>query len=281
MARAQTLSYRYSAAYLSTRNEFADVERLVVFPAEGEAFSVPLPLVVSYFAFTWDGKTLYGGVFNRRSSDPRTEPLCKIQFNPTRVTPVPGSARLTQIYSVAVSQREDKIVVAGGLRGKLGCGIIELNLLDGSIREVLFDISCQPQDVLSWWVRLNLSPDGKHATAYRRHKLEMIDLVSGTVQSLGERFMEAAWSPDGKWLAGLEEKWTGHTILLDPNTLKAIRTLPQSQCQWSPDSRYILHHDGATLRTIEVANGRRKIIASSKNKVAEVSTAWVSSEIRP
>jgi hypothetical protein len=282
VARAQPPSYGYSAAYLSTRNEFADVQRLVVFPAEGEAFAVPLPLVVGYFAFTLDGKTMYGAVFNPRTpSDPGTERLCKIQFNPTRVTPVPGSAPLTQIYSVAVSQRQDKIVVAGGLRGKLGCGIIELSLSDSSLREVIFDTNCKPADVLSHWEYLNLSPDGKRATAYRSHKLEMIDLVRGTVQLLGERFMEAAWSPDGTWLAGLEAKWTGRTILMDPNTLKSRRTIRQSQCQWSPDSRYILQDVGGTLKTIEAATGRRKTILSSKNKVAEVSTAWVSSEIRP
>jgi hypothetical protein len=187
-------SHRYSAAYLLARNIFADIQKLVVFPVKGDSFEVPLPLVVSPFAFTWDGKTLYGAVVNGKTAgDPGTERLCKIQFNPTRVTPVRGSARLTQIYSIAVSQREDKIVVAGGLRGKLGCGIIELSLSDGSLREVLFDVNCQPMGALSHWGFLNLSPDGKRATAYRSHKLEMIDLATGTAQPLGERFMEAAW----------------------------------------------------------------------------------------
>jgi len=278
----QPPSYQYSAAFLSTNHASGDAQKLVVFPFEGEAFSVPLPLAVDAFAFTEDGKTLYGAVWYRKTpADPATPGLCKIQFNPTRASFVAGSAGLTQIYSIAVSQGQDKIIVAAGLREKLGCGIIELNPLDGSRKEVLFDSNCRPADALLHWGYLNLSPDGERATAYRSHTLEMIDLARGTVQSLGERFMEAAWSPDGKWLAGLEAKWTGRTVLMDPTTFNVRRTLPQSQCQWSPDSRYILQDNGETLKAIEVATRRTNVIASSKGKIAEVSTAWVSSEIRP
>jgi hypothetical protein len=274
--------YGYSAAYLSTGNAFANDQKLVVFPSEGEAFAIPLPMEVGYFAFTLDGSTLYGSLHNRRApTDPGAPSLCKIQFNPTRASLVPGSARLTAIHGVALSQRQDRIVVAGGLREKLGCGIFELSLVDGSLKEVIFDEACRPGDLLAHWQYLNVSPGGERASAYRRHKLELVDLVRGTVQFLREGFMEAAWSPDGKWLAGLAFKGTGQTILMDPNTLKERRTLPQSQCQWSPDSRYILQDDQGTLKTIELATGRRKIIVSSKNKVVEVSTAWVSSEIRP
>jgi WD40 repeat protein len=272
--------HQYNAAFLSTGNAFADVQKLIVFPIEGEAFSVSLPLVVAPFAFTGDGKTLYGAV-NSLKTLAGTERLSRIQFNPTRTSPVAGSSRLTQVYSVAVSQHQDKLVVVAGLKEKLGCGIIELSLLDGSLKEIVFDASCQPSDAPSHWEYLNLSPDGKRATAYRRHMLEMIDLASGTIQRLGERFMEAAWSPDGNWLAALEASRTGRTILMDPNTLEARRSLPRSQCQWSPDSLYILQDHGGTLQAIEVATGRTKVIVSSKDKVAEVSTAWVSSEIRP
>ena len=153
--------------------------------------------------------------------------------------------------------------------------------MKGSIRELIFDVGCQPQDVLSHWQYLNLSPDGKRATALRRRKLELIDLATGAIKPMVGQFLEATWSPNGKWLAGLEARSPGRTILMDPDTLREKDQLPQSQCQWSPDSRYILQDDDGTLLTIEVATGQRRTIISSKDRVAEVSTAWVSSEIRP
>jgi WD40 repeat protein len=275
---------QYSAAFLST-NLAAPDPKLTVFPFEGQAFSILLPIAVSHFAFTSDGKTMYGSRSrNLRSTtppDPDAETLYKIEFNPIRASPVRGSAGMRPIYGVAVYPHGEKIVVVAGVRAKLGCGIFEIDPFDGTVREVVFEISCQPPDALSHWSYLNVSPDGKLAAAYRRHKLEIIDLANGTIRQLGERFMEAAWSPDGKWLAGLEAKWSGRTILMDPTTWKERRTLPQSQCQWSPDSRYILQDNGGSLKAINVATGQASTIVSSKDKVSEVTTAWVSSDIRP
>jgi hypothetical protein len=290
LARAQqqnnapTGPLRYSAAVLSTNLAVND-PRLTVFPFDGDAFSIALPIAVDYLAFTLDGKTMYGSARRnlhlRMPPDPDSPTLYKIEFGPTRASPIQGSAVLRPIYSVAVSQRGDKIVVVAGFAAKRGCGIFELSPFDGALREVAFDVGCQPADSLSHWAHLNVSPDGKFASASKKHTMEIIDLVSGTIRLVGERFMEAAWSPDGKWIAGLEAKWTGRTILMDPNTLEEKRTVPQSQCQWSPDSRYLLQNTGGILRAIDVGTGRERTIVSSKDKVVEVSTAWVSNEIRP
>jgi hypothetical protein len=65
--------------------------------------------------------------------------LVRIEFHPTRVTSVPGSRGLGDfaIRAYAISARQDKIVISGIHRGgQRTCGIFELSLAAGSIRQV-------------------------------------------------------------------------------------------------------------------------------------------------
>jgi hypothetical protein len=117
-------AYPYTGAYLSTGNELADTQKLVVFPAEGEAFTIPLPLAVSSFAFSLDGKTLYGAVSDVKI--PRgphrnlpAQRLCKIEFNPARASLVPGSEQLTVVYSGRFA-RSGQDFRCGWFGGKVG-----------------------------------------------------------------------------------------------------------------------------------------------------------------
>jgi WD40 repeat protein len=227
---------------------------------------------------------------NRSSGVPQ---LQKIEFNPTRVSPVAGSIRLGVIHSLAVSRLQDKIVVSLGYPyfGDVGCGIFEISLQDGKVKKVVENSDCPPglHNYLSAWLTISLSPDGQKAVAIRKHRLELIDLKAVRVTVLGSGYQKAAWSPDGKWIAALEysaQEWK--TVLIDASSFVKRRTLPNSDVEWSPDSRYLLawQKDGrceynfGTLEALDVESGRMLTFDSSWCRVNEATTGWVSGGIR-
>ena len=126
---------------------------------------------------------------------------------------------------MAVSRLRDKIVISGQYHLSLdgGCGIFELNLSNGKVKRILNNPDCVVpgrQGYLSAWLDLSLSPDGQKAVAIRKHRLELLDLTRATVRALGDDFVKAAWSPDGKWVAALrnrDDEWD--TILMDTSNL--------------------------------------------------------------
>jgi hypothetical protein len=118
--------------------------------------------------------------------------------------------------------------------------------------------------------------------------VELIDIVRGTTKPLGDEFFLAAWSPDGRWLAALENGENGRTVLMDAATLSRQRVLEHSELDWSPDSRYLLgtkrhdgcgRYEGGTLEAIDVENGERTTIASSKCQVDQATTGWVRCDV--
>jgi hypothetical protein len=290
----------YRAAFYSSGAAFTDEQSLVVFPFDGEAFSIHLPTALGRFAFTKDGKILYAEARawrpNRRNSssypDVASSPsLYKVEFNPTRTSPVPASAGLGPLFSIAVSQRQDKIVVSGKYEHteNVECGLFEISLLDGRVRKVLDNPECLlpgSSGYLAAWLTISLSPDGQRAVATRKSHLELINLTRATVKDLGDGFVKAAWSPDGKWIAALKDQGNDQwkTMLMDTSTFEVRRALGNSDVEWSPDSRYLLagkpddqcENGLGTLETVDIESGRRTTIASSKCKINEVTTAWVS-----
>jgi Tol biopolymer transport system component len=145
------------------------------------------------------------------------------------------------------------------------------------------------------WYDLSLSPNGEQAVAERNGRLEVIDLVHGTIKSLGG-FREATWSPDGQRIAAIEDSKRQRLFLIDPTTSSRRRILSYCPIRptWSPDSRYILLQkwylfrcgfsldvEGpATLQTLDVKTGKKSTIRSSKCEVQGV-TGWVSRELLP
>jgi WD40 repeat protein len=283
-APGQPVSYPYRAAiYMSVAGVSQDLE---VFPFDREAFRIPMPFPLDAFAYSPDGKALYAAVMSLGPGRPRTPGLFKIEFNPTRVSLVPGSAVLG-FNSLAVSARQDKIFVAGGRRGT-PCGIFELSLPAGDVRTIVDDSSCNPMSPLSSWSYLSLSPDGVRATALGNHHLELIDLVHGKVTVLPDDLTIGAWSPDGKWLAAVGSK-SDKTILLDARTLIRRRAIGSTDLRWSPDSRYLLARKGGlacgpeigTLEIVDIESGKRTEIKSSRCQIDTSTTGWVSSGIAP
>ena len=288
-------SQGYNAGFYSSGAAFRNEQRITVFPLDKETFSIRLPFALGPFAFSADGKVLYGeamGEPQQRRSAPSPAPpprLYKIVFNPTLVSPVEGSEGLRPIYSIAVSRHQDKIVISG--INDISCGLVELNLSQGKLKRVLDNPDCLlpgSEGYLAAWLTISLSPDGQKAVAIRKHRLELINLTHATVRALGGGFVKAAWSPDGRWIAALQDNGREmRTVLMDTISFVERRILRESNVEWSPDSRYLLAakddnhcaYNLGTLEAMDVETGKRTTIDSSRCKVTEVTTIWVSSDI--
>ncbi len=279
----QSATYAYSAAmYTST---FGVSQELEVFPFVGKAFRIPLPFPLGVLECSPDGRAMYASAFNPLNR-PGSLGLYKIEFSPFRVAPVAGS-NVLGYDSFAFTADQDKIVVAGGGLAT-PCGIFELDLRDGRVKTIVFGSPCDPLNSLAHWGDLSLSTDGRRATAFRYHHLELIDLVTAKVTVL-EGLEFAAWSPDGKWLAVMKEG-SDDTILLDARTLTRRRNIGATSLKWSPDSRYLLNEkfpllcglgEIGTLETVDVNTGVRREITSSRCKINMATLGWVNIRAKP
>jgi WD40-like Beta Propeller Repeat len=273
---------------------------LRIFPSKGQAVTIALPFRVERATFGPDGKSVYGIIVDSQKDVGRDRPgLSRIEFNPTRATPVPGTSGFI-IKSFAISTRQDKLVISGNLEHTDGrrCGVFEILIRDGNFRQVLSS-DCQDQ----WsWDHLSLSPNGEQAIASvsrnitHEFHLELIDLVHGTTKSLGSEFWMGVWSPDGKWIAARESGRRDKLFLLDAVSFSRQRALGGAIVlvpAWSPDSRYLLLwkeylfrcgiypdlEPPATLETLDTQTGKRSAIRSSQCQITGGPTGWVSREI--
>jgi WD40 repeat protein len=207
----------------------------------------------------------------------------KVQFDPVRVSLLPGSERLFPIYSLAVSAPKDRLVAIGfEPGGKKGMSsLLELNLKTGAVRTIL-DSFAPMADRTIYAANLSLSPDALQAAVSYNNRVEIIDIRSGATR-LPEAGTEAAsWSPDGRWLAVSKG---GKTILLDSSTLRQNRSLGTTLLKWSPDSRYLLNRKSelrcglsefGTLEIVDVQTGERTEIHSSNCLVDRDTLGWLS-----
>src|SRR6202042_2689694 len=92
--------------------------------------------------------------------------LFKIEFGPMRVNSVPGSGDFRFLSSKAISLRQENAVVAGKYwnGAKLVCGVFDLNLLNGNVRQVL-ESECE--DAITR-TDISLSPDSRYAVAIHK-----------------------------------------------------------------------------------------------------------------
>ena len=255
-----------------------DPPKLHVFPVDAPSFTLALPFQLGKVAVNPDGKVLYA----QRFFDP-TGPntgLYKIELGPTLATRVAGSKALTSVYGIAASST--KIVVSAGyLTGNRvsRCGLYELIFSSRDVHQIVANSDCKYS---SSWSSISLSPDSRRIVAVRRHRLELIDTETSAVQSLGDGFYYAAWSPDGRWIAALGDKGD-HTLLIDALTLTKRKTLPPSEVIWSPDSHDILASrprslcpsDFGTLELIDIESGKTSIIRSSTCQISMLVFGWI------
>src|SRR5579872_5802520 len=153
------------------------------------------------------------------------------------------------------------------IRASRGCGILAPD-------------DCESYKFETSWTSLSLSPDTEQAVAVRRDRLELVRVADGTSRVIAQGILNAAWSPDGRWIAALDVH--GRTELYDTSDFKRKRTLAESEVQWSPDSRYLLRiksclfpiavNGVGTVQALDVATGKSVTIESSRCKVEAGST---------
>jgi hypothetical protein len=279
--------FTYDAAVYSNGPAFTNQQRLILFPLGARnAKDIQLPFPLGHFAIVSGGAALYGEAGLETPGARPSPGLFKIEFNPTRVRPVPGSIGFRSSFGLAVSAHQDKLLISGSYSNgsSTTCGVFELAIGDGAIRQVLQSPDCRRASART---DLSLSPDGKQAVAIHNRSLELIDLVHRSVKPLGEGFYKAAWSPNGMWIAALEYSQQQRTILLDTSSFTQRRTLGTSELSWSPDSRYLLAlkwqvlcgPEIYTLEAIDVETGKSSIVESSRCRLVGGVPVWVSSGI--
>lgn len=269
---------------------------LVVFPLAGKpGVKVSLPVALGGYELSPDGKAIYttaGGIHDPTDLTKLVHGLFRIELRSMHVSDVPGSGSFRSFSSMAISLRQEVSVVAGKYwnGGRVICGVFSLNLLNGNVRQVLDTEDCD--DALAR-IDISLSPDSKYAIAIHRRSLELIDLANGGVRKLGENFMKAAWSPDGKWIAAAKYSLLqANMVLFDSRTFAARKTLASStvlKVSWSPDSRFLVARslgpgcgpDEYTYEVFEVETGRGSLIQSSRCKVTwnDNDVGWVDQAI--
>jgi len=275
------LASPYSAAYYRSGTPGRDDQSIEVFALAGSPLKIPLPVVLGRIAYSPQGDSVYGEVALGAAAGSR---IVRVQFEPTRFAGVPGSAGVGKLNSIAVAPNGTIVFSGSYASGEVhDCGVFVLDPAVPRVRKVLdqADTGCRYAPA---WLALSVSPDGVRAAAVRSGELDVIDLVSGTVKSIGTGFQEANWSPDGRWLAGLVDGDKEEAVLFDARTLARGKVLGISGARWSPDSTFLLgltpHGCGSmsyagTLEAVEVASGRRAQFESSHCRVNQATFGWI------
>lgn len=274
----------WPAMYTSEGTVSHDLE---VFPPSSISFRIYLPFPLYTFTYSADGSSLYAADMNdvRALLDPRIPRkagLFKIDLSSVHVAAVPGSGAFS-FYEIAAGANGGDLLISG--QQSSGCGIFRLNIRDGGARLIVRAPSCDP---VHPWRDLSLSQDGRHATATLNQRLYLIDMMSGDAHILGAgAYSGGSWSPDGKWLA-VTKAPQGNTVLLNSNTLKEEKTLPSTDLKWSPDSKYLLARtpeltcgftEAQTLEVVNVSDGRKTRILSSRCQIDRTTLGWVNGQI--
>jgi hypothetical protein len=267
----------YVAAFYSAGGFGLNEAKLVAFPLAGEASTIALPVALGRFAYSSDGTALY----TETAPAPETRwRLVKINLDPIGKTWIPGSADIGALHSIAVSSSEE-IVFSGSYRAgeDRECGIFKLTPSTQHVRKIVGISDCS---YVSSWRNLSLSPVGLWAVAVRQDRVELIDMTTGDVRSLGNGFQEATWSPDSRWIAELKNA-SEEAFLVETRNFSTLRVLKTSGVTWSPDSKYLLglratgcSGYSGTLEMVEAASGKKTAIASSKCKVNQTTAGWIS-----
>jgi hypothetical protein len=102
----------FAAANYNVRTN-THTDELTVFPPDGNGVKISIPFRLRDVAFGADGRSVYGiNVTNPNGVIQDTGGLSKVEFNPIRRVPVPGTATFG-IWSFAFSAGEDKVVISG------------------------------------------------------------------------------------------------------------------------------------------------------------------------
>jgi len=275
----------YGPAFLERgQNTFGDEEKLVILSTDPTARTTQLPFRTAEATPSLDGSALYAARFFDPPQSRSKMGLYRIEFGPARANPVEGSGGLVQIFGLSASV--NKIVVSAGYLNSVGlldeksCAMYELTLATGSVRKILSNSDCKYE---SAWRSISISPDERQVVAVRRGNLVLVNLTSSEVRSLGEGFLAASWSPNGRWIAALKNDGRNRTQLFDTSNFSKLRELSSSEVVWSPDSQHIVKVGqqsrcggfSGTLQLIDIETGAISTMPGSTCKVHSQIIGWI------
>ena len=136
------------------------------------------------------------------------------------------------------------------------------------------------QDVTGFIQGFNCSPSGRRALLVARGEIFTVPEKDGAVQNLsqdsGNREKDAAWSPDGKWIAYISDKSGEYELyLVDPKADSKAVQLTQHKngyrhtLRWSPDSKKIAFAD-QTLSCYYLDIATKKITRIDKAEYEDI-----------
>lgn len=256
---------------------------LTLFPIAGKETTLPAPpglLNNGRAVFGPDGRTIYAL---------GSEGIVRIDLRPARQSIVHGTSGFTAIWHFTISQ--DRIFVSGILSGA-ECGTYEIAPDDESPRRLLAGVFPECGGGGG-----DVSPNGKRLMGHVGADLALIDLETNTphiIRGLKELTREdvtwkgqAAWSPDGKWIAACHD---GSVFLVDLKTSHPRKIGGASGLiGWSPDSAYLLVSKSQlsclgflyfeSLAVIDLRTGKESVIKSSHCKVGGSWVGWIDPEV--
>ena len=269
--------YRYCGAFVTGTT-------LVVFPFNASRETrIPLPFAPGRLTYGPDGKSLYSASMHWDVAPY----LYRVDLNSGGMTPVPALSGFA-MNSLAISRDGATALISGQYKASTQCGIFEAGITSDSVRKIALTEApdCTYEDS---WRNLSLSPDARFAVAERHGEIGLIDLAQGNVKSLGNGW-QAAWSPDGKWIAISDHLSESDITLLSAGDLSVERRFAGGDTPglaWSPDSRYLLMWKSCllslgyfgTLETVDIQSGRMQAIRSSRCAVNLTTEGWVSEDV--
>jgi hypothetical protein len=201
-------NYPFRPAFVSS---LSGHNELVVFPFNGRAFKIPIRSASGPFSYSADGRALYGAC--TPYPDNKKLAVCKVDLLTGSTTPVPGSGGTIAATGIAIASGSQRVLIAGVYPDGRP-GLFEIDQAQGGPRTIL-EQEGRTNPRASRWNHVSLSPDGQRAVVTLNGRVELIDVLHGTAEPLEEGFFIAAWSPDGKWLAALDARGNGSTVLID------------------------------------------------------------------
>jgi hypothetical protein len=269
---------RFCPAYYETNHP----SRLRLFPLDGPELSVALPeglpMNAGGITFSADGEALYaqGAGYAQEAG------IFKVEFRPAREGVIPGSVGMGDAWCVAVSPLSGKIIVASYPWDPITQGIYEVDPVIATRRAM----PAGTASVCGGGGGV-MSPDGRLAIVKDGKQFALVALKTGTVSPIKgtSAGMQFAWSPDGRWIAGVR---SGRVTLIDADDTTRQKGLGRSgdgAVIWSPDSGYLLlrssslscgfGNEGESLTVIDVKTGVRKEVKSSHCTVAAGTLGWL------
>jgi len=175
--------------------------KFVIFREGRQTTSIVLPFHLEWLAYSRNDRVLY-------TLSPSTKPVCvdRVDLNPVQLTTAVCPAGLTAVFAFAVSADAAQALISGQIKenGNVRCGVFEIRIADGEVRQVLSAEDCRTYNYERSWTSLSFAHDSSRALALRMNRLELFEIGKVGTRSIAAEVRMAEWSSDGRWIAAID-----------------------------------------------------------------------------